>query len=125
MTVSLLNANGTPTGKTAVTDANGNVTFSGLTPGSYECAVAPPAGDKVTQKLNVQKPITLASSGNGERRRGRLRPRHAQRAHVYTDANANGAQDAGDTNLAGVTVNLLNGDGTPTGKTASPTPTAT
>ena len=33
--------------------------------------------------------------------------------HVYTDANANGAQDAGDTNLAGVTVSLLNANGSP------------
>ena len=40
-------------------------------------------------------------------------------AHVYTDANANGTQDAGDASLAGVTVSLLNANGTPTGKGGS------
>ena len=50
VTVSLLNANGTPTGKAAVTDASGNVTFSGLTPGSYKVSVAPPAGDSATRR---------------------------------------------------------------------------
>ena len=63
VTVSLLNANGTATGVSAVTDANGNVTFSGLMPGSYEVSVAPPAGDSATQQSNVLTPITLASGG--------------------------------------------------------------
>lgn len=39
--------------------------------------------------------------------------------HVYDDVNADGTQDAGDTNLAGVTVELLNGVGNPTGQSAT------
>ena len=117
VTVSLLNANGTPTGKAAVTDASGNVTFSGLTPGSYKVSVAPPAGDSATQKVNVQKPITLASGGMANAVEGVYAPATIG-AHVYTDANANGTQDAGDASFAGVTVSLLNANGTPTGKAA-------
>ena len=39
--------------------------------------------------------------------------------HVYDDVNADGTQDAGDTNLAGVTVDLLDGAGNPTGQSAT------
>ena len=38
-------------------------------------------------------------------------------AQVYTDANGDGTQDNGETGLAGVTVNLLDGSGNPTGTT--------
>ncbi len=36
-------------------------------------------------------------------------------AHVYDDTNADGVQDGSETGLAGVTVNLLDGSGNPTG----------
>ena len=39
--------------------------------------------------------------------------------HVYLDANLDGTQDSGDTNLAGVTVNLLDGSGNRTGTSAT------
>ena len=61
VTVSLLNGNGTPTGETAVTDSNGNVSFTGLVPGSYEVAVTTPGGDTITQDTNVSLPDTLLS----------------------------------------------------------------
>jgi hypothetical protein len=37
-------------------------------------------------------------------------------AHVYLDTNADGVQDGSEFGLAGVTVNLLNGSGSPTGQ---------
>lgn len=61
----LLNADGTPTGVSAVTDASGNVTFSGLIPNSYKVSVVLPAGAAVTQHSNVLMPITLASGQTG------------------------------------------------------------
>jgi len=38
--------------------------------------------------------------------------------HVYDDVNADGTRDAGDTNAAGITVELLDGSGNPLGPTA-------
>jgi hypothetical protein len=37
-------------------------------------------------------------------------------AHVYLDTNADGTQDGGETGVAGITVNLLDGSGNPTGQ---------
>ena len=96
VTVSLLNANGTATGKTAVTDARGNVTFSGLAPGS--CGVRrAAAGDKATQKVNVQSRSRWRQAARRTPSRA-FTPRQLT-THVYTDANGNGTQDAGDASL--------------------------
>ena len=117
VTVELLDGSGNPTGKTAVTDANGNVSFTGLPPGTYEIAVVPPNGSLVTQSSNVGLPITLASGQSITAVEGLFIPATVN-AHVYNDANSDGLQNNGDTNLAGVTVQLLNGSGVPTGRTA-------
>ena len=117
VTVNLLNGAGVATGRTAVTDANGNVNFTGLTPGSYQVAVVAPAGDSVTQQTNISTPVTLTSGGTANAIEGVFVPATFT-AHVYTDSNANSAQDGGEPNLAGVTVQLLNGSGVPTGTTA-------
>jgi Ca2+-binding RTX toxin-like protein len=60
VTVELLNGSGNPTGQTAITDANGNVSFSGFTPGNYEIAVVTPTGDVVSQATNVNTSNTLS-----------------------------------------------------------------
>jgi protocatechuate 3,4-dioxygenase beta subunit len=117
VTVQLLTGSGVPTGKTAVTDANGNVSFTGLAPGSYEIAVVTPAGDSVTQATNIGTPIVLAPGGTSTAIEGIFGPATFN-AHVYTDTNGNSTQDPGEPNLAGVTVELLTGSGVPTGKTA-------
>ncbi len=117
VTVDLLDGSGNPTGLSAVTDANGNVSFTGLVPGSYEVAVETPAGDVVTQHTNVGTPNTLLSGQTANAIEGVYAPASFT-AHVYTDANADGSQNNAETPLAGVTVNLLTGAGVPTGLTA-------
>ena len=110
ITVQLLNGAGVATGQTAVTDADGNVSFTGLLPGSYQVAVAAPGGTKVTQASNVGSPVTLASGGTAAATEGLFTP-GALSGHVFLDANADGVQQAGDTNLSGITVQLLDGTG--------------
>jgi protocatechuate 3,4-dioxygenase beta subunit len=115
--VNLLNGNGTATGRTAVTDARGNVSFAGLAPGSYQVSVATPTSYRMSQRINVLAPIALTSGSMVRAIEGVYLPATVT-AHVYTDANADGRQSGGDANLGGVTVSLLKGDGSATGKTA-------
>jgi uncharacterized repeat protein (TIGR01451 family) len=110
ITVSLLTGAGVPTGQTGTTDINGNVSFPGLTPGSYEVSVTPPPGDVATQQTNIQTPVTLAAGTTASAIEGVYAPA-AFTVHVYTDANGNAVQDSGDSNLAGVPVLLLDGSG--------------
>ena len=117
ITVELLTGSGVPTGKTAVTDANGNVSFTGLPPGSYEIAVLAPNGSIVTQATDVLTPTTLTSGQTTTATEGLFVPVTLD-AHVYNDTNADGTQDNGEANLGGITVQLLTGTGAPTGKTA-------
>ena len=125
VTVDLLNGSGAPTGQTAMTDASGAATFTGLAPGSYEVAVVTPSGYSVTQEINVQTPVALTSGEwacavEGLNAHGIVvRSPAAFTTTVYTDANGDGVQDNGEVGLSGVTVNLLNGSGTPTGRTAA------
>ena len=119
VTVNLLDGAGNPTGQSATTDASGNVSFTGLTPGSYEIAVVTPSGDVVSQASNTSTPNTSRRRPDRQRDRGRLCPGDVFNVHVYDDLNTDGTQDTGDTNAAGVTVNLLDGAGNPTGKSTT------
>ena len=118
VTVNLLDGSGNPTGQSLTTDASGNVSFTSLAPGSYEIGVVTPSGDVVSQAVNVNTPDTLTGGQTASATEGVYVPATFS-VHVYDDANADGTQDSGDSNLAGVMVNLLNGSGNPTGQTAT------
>ena len=118
VTVNLLTSAGVATGVTAITDANGNVSFTGLVPGSYEVSVNTPAGDIVTQHNNVGTLIPVTSGQTAAPAIEGLFVPGALSGHIFTDQNADGIQESGDTNLAGVTVTLLNSAGASTGTTA-------
>ena len=118
VTVNLLDGSGDPTGQSLTTNANGDVSFTNLAPGTYEIGVVPPAGDGVSQATNTNTPNTLIAGQTGNATEGVYVPATFS-VHVYDDVNADGTQDAGDTNAAGITVDLLTGSGAPTGRSAT------
>ncbi len=134
-TVQLLDSAGTPIpGKTATTDASGNYSFAGLKPGTYSVAVTPIAGDvfspvgtnanpALDSKVNAAgktTPVTLASGQTSINNNAGLFAPGSLSGTVFLDQNADGVKLAGDTSLAGLTVQLLDSTGTPiAGKTAT------
>lgn len=126
--VTLLDASGNSTGRTAVTDANGNYLFDDLRPGTYSVQFAPSAAMPFT-KANVggnnavdsdanvttgkTETVMLASGGDDRSLdAGVYRPASIG-DRVFEDMNGNGQQDGGEPGLAGATIRLLNADGTP------------
>ena len=123
VTVSLLDANGVPTGLTAVTDADGAYHFEGLEPGTYGVAEQQPAGffdgldtagtaggvaenpgDRITQV--VLAPGAMGANYNF----GELRPASI-RGRVHSDLDEDCELDPGESPIEGVTVYLLNANG--------------
>ncbi|HUN40345.1 MAG TPA: SdrD B-like domain-containing protein [Acetobacteraceae bacterium] len=107
VTVNLLDGSGNPLGPTAVTDSSGDVSFTGLNPGSYEVGVVVPAGDVVSQATNIDTPNTLSAGQTAGATEGVYVPATFS-VHVYDDVNADGSQDDGESGFQGLTVNLLN-----------------
>jgi len=122
-TVNLLNGAGTLMG-TTTTDASGNYLFTGLKPGTYSVEFVKPTGfvfspadqggndatDSDANTANGKTVPKLFTSGTDDRTiDASLYIPVKLGDRVFEDQNGNGIQDAGDTNLAGVTVNLLNG----------------
>jgi hypothetical protein len=114
VTVQLLDGSNNVVG-TATTSGDGNYTFNNLAPGTYTVKVSNlPAGVTETFDLDGvatanQATFSLAAGQNrtdvdfGYRYNGSVGDR------VWLDANGNGTQDAGETGLNGVTVQLLDG----------------
>ena len=119
VTVQLLNAANTVVA-TATTSGDGSYTFNNLAAGNYTVKIVAsslPAGTAPTFDLDGiatanQAGFTLAAGQNrtdvdfGYKYTGSVGDR------VWLDANANGVQDAGETGINGVTVQLLNAGGT-------------
>ena len=118
VTVQLLNAGGTVVA-TTTTSGDGNYTFNNLAAGNYTVKIVAsslPAGTAPTFDLDGiasanQAGFTLAAGASrtdvdfGYKYTGSIGDR------VWLDTNANGAQDAGEAGINGVTVQLLDGGG--------------
>ncbi|MFL6236334.1 MAG: SdrD B-like domain-containing protein, partial [Thermoanaerobaculia bacterium] len=119
VTVELLDGAGNVVA-TATTSGDGNYTFSNLAGGTYTVRVVAsslPPGVAETYDLDGiasanQATFTLAAGANrtdvdfGYKHTGSVGDR------VWLDSNANGVQDAGENGINGVTVQLVNSDGT-------------
>jgi fimbrial isopeptide formation D2 family protein/uncharacterized repeat protein (TIGR01451 family) len=126
--VTLLDAAGNSTGRTAITDASGNYLFDGLRPGTYSVQFTPSAAMPFT-KANIgpdngtdsdanittgrTETVTLASGGDDRSLDAGVYRPASLGDRVFEDMNGNGQQDGGEPGLAGATVRLLNADGTP------------
>ncbi|MDR3662543.1 MAG: SdrD B-like domain-containing protein, partial [Mycobacterium sp.] len=102
VTVTLLNSSGTSVG-TAVTNATGGYSFTGVAPGSYTVVFTTPGGDIASTPTSDQ--VTLSAGGTAVENAGFYAPATFTTT-VYTDANGDGSLDNGETGLAGVTVDL-------------------
>ncbi|MBP0492577.1 SdrD B-like domain-containing protein [Pararoseomonas indoligenes] len=136
ITVQLLNLDGT-VAATTTTTATGGYSFTGLTPGQYQLQFVAPNGatfsprnigpddtidSDVTPSSGRSTIITLNSGGTLDNyAAGLFVPASITGANdfVFLDNNNNGVRDAGEGGLAGVTVQLLNPDGTVAGTTTT------
>ncbi len=126
VTIELLNGSGTVIG-TRITDANGEYRFDNLAPGTYSVREIQPAnyfdgktyqgsaGGTVTN--NFVTAIALGSGVAGVHYDFCEIPPAKLCGFVYADLNNNGLKEAGEQGIAGVTLELLDANGQPTGVT--------
>jgi fimbrial isopeptide formation D2 family protein/uncharacterized repeat protein (TIGR01451 family) len=132
VTVNLLNANGTPTGRTTTTDATGQYLFEDLITGFYRVQVVAPAGERLTLANeggdNTVDSDALPATGITEA--VQVLPAQVTRDldaglyvpaslgdRIFLDLDADGVQDGNEPGLAGVTVNLVDALGAVIGTT--------
>lgn len=121
VTVNLLYQNGTPTGLSDVTDANGYYLFENLTPGDYIVefilktgyVFSPYIGPVSGQTTNTADPSTgktptiTLTSGQTQLQWDAAMFQHAELGDfVWNDLNVNGMIDAGEPGIPGIIVNL-------------------
>ncbi|MBL3569802.1 hypothetical protein BV509_13255 [Rhodovulum sulfidophilum] len=131
VTVTLLNGDGSATGRSTVTDADGKYLFDGLEAGQYRVQFDGVAGydfttaDAGDDALDSDAdPATglshIVDLGAGETDltvdAGLVTKLGALGDTVWYDTDRDGLQDAGELGAAGVLVTLLNGDGSATGR---------
>jgi len=119
----LVATTGDNTSVETITDANGNYTFGGLTPGvEYQVQFATPEGF-VASKANVgndasdsdaaagglSQIVTLTSGENNTTIDAGFYQTASLGDRVWVDANGNGQQDAGEVGVAGAKVALIGG----------------
>jgi protocatechuate 3,4-dioxygenase beta subunit len=131
VTVDLLNAAGTSVLGVTTTNASGYYGFTNLAAGTYDVQFFAPAGDNFTvtsagtnraidsnanQTTGLTAPVTLTAGQTDLTIDAGLVARPVLLAalgdYVWFDVNKNGLQDAGETGVGGVTVDLLNAAGT-------------
>ena len=129
LTVRLLDGTGTFTGVTTTTDTNGGYLFNNLVPGSYAIQVMAPltqtftgtdlggddSKDSDVNALGVSAPVTLTSGEFNNTLDAGIYKAGSNNTpvlklgdFVWSDTNANGVQDLGETGVAGVGVELIN-----------------
>ncbi|MEI6158382.1 MAG: SdrD B-like domain-containing protein, partial [Roseococcus sp.] len=132
ITVRLLRADGTPTGQTTTTNASGIYSFTNLAPGDYRVEFVAPANrafgkqdlglDASDSDVNSAGRTGIISLDSGETDNtvdaalvelGNLTGR------VWVDRDGDGLEESGEASQAGITVRLLNADGSFTGRTAT------
>ncbi|MCR0980779.1 SdrD B-like domain-containing protein [Roseomonas populi] len=129
ITVNLLNADGS-VAATTTTTGTGNYSFTGITPGQYQLQFVAPNGatfsprnigpddtiDSDVSPSNGSSPLFTLGAGQtiDNFAAGLFVPASISGVGdvIFADNNRNGIRDAGETGLAGITVNLLNADGT-------------
>jgi uncharacterized repeat protein (TIGR01451 family) len=119
----LLSTTADNTTVTVKTDANGNYSFTNLTPGTeYQVQFGAPAGTAFTRQdagpdasdsdvnaKGLSQIVKLASGENNTTIDAGVVAPASLGDRVWNDANANGQQDAGETGVAGATVTLIGG----------------
>jgi fimbrial isopeptide formation D2 family protein/uncharacterized repeat protein (TIGR01451 family) len=132
ITVRLLRADGTPTGLTTTTNGTGFYSFTNLAPGDYRVEFVAPANrafgkqDQVTEALDsdvnsagLTNVISLASGETNNNVDAALVELGNLAGRVWVDRDGDGLEEAGEAARSGITVRLLNADGTPTGRTTT------
>ncbi len=132
VTLELLDEHGDPTGVTTTTDASGFYLFDDLAPqATYGVAEAQPAG--YYDGLDAAGTAGGTAQNPGDRITGALLAAgfHAENynfgelraaslsGYVYVDENADGVRDGGEAPIGGVTLELLDEHGDPTGVTTT------
>jgi len=135
VTVTLLNADGTPTGLTAETGADGSYIFENLDAGGYIVDFPTEVDGKVLVDSNVGPDATDSDADQGTGETGVInlaigeasvnndagvedQASSAIEGRVFMDSDDDN-QDNGEMGVSGVTVTLLNADGSPTGRTTT------
>jgi uncharacterized surface anchored protein len=110
VTIQLRNADQT---KTATTDASGNFSFTGVTPGAYTLAEVVPVGFVQTAPGGPGTFIVTVTAGQNAT--GFLFGNRAAIGSIsgtkFNDANGNGVKDTGEAGVSGVTIRLTNSVG--------------
>jgi fimbrial isopeptide formation D2 family protein/uncharacterized repeat protein (TIGR01451 family) len=134
VTVRLLRADGTPTGLTTTTNGSGAYSFTNLAPGDYRVEFVAPLNraigkqdqggiDALDSDANPTTGrtgiISLESGENDDSVDAAIVELGALTGRVWVDRDGDGVEEPGEASRAGITVNLLNADGTPTGRTTT------